>query len=115
MAARKAEEGERKGIMEKSIKEIQGIYEHLELPQKSSALRRIIIFKIYGGSKEIDEDIEKLLENERSFDNLQSAAVYNYWKGQHKESLLLSREAYKVNQSSYHLNRLYFLSLYKCG
>ena len=115
MGARKSEEGERKGLMEKSIKEIRNIYDNLELSQQSTALRRIITFKIFGGSKDLDEDIDKLLENERSFDNLQCAAVYNYWKGQHKESLLLLREAYKINQSSYHLNRLYFLSLYKCG
>ena len=115
METKDVEKDDRGTLAKNAIAEIQGIIGQLEGSLQSSALRRIIILKLYAQNEEVNAEIQKLLEVERSFENLQCAAFYNYRKGIHKQALILLRQAYKLNQSHYHTNRLFFLSLYKCG
>ena len=84
MEAKNVEKDERAGLAKKAISEIEGVLGQLEGSLQSSALRRIIILKVYAQNQEVSQDINKLLEIERSFENLQCAAFYNYRKGIHK-------------------------------
>lgn len=51
---------------------------------QSVALRRIVALKVFKGDRELKDDIQGLLKLERSFENLQVAAFYHYFSGQHK-------------------------------
>ena len=91
MQAKEVEQGKRQEVAAQAIEAIKLIFDRLELSLQSSAMRRIIILKLYGGDVDIEEDISKVLQLERSFENIQCAAFFYYWKGMHKEALPLLR------------------------
>lgn len=74
-----------------------------------------MLLNIFLGNYELTSQIEELLAHERSFENLQCAGFYLYFKKQYKECLILLKEAFRLNQLHYHTNRLLFLTLVKTG
>jgi hypothetical protein len=83
MKARTTTPEQRAEVSKEGIREIQDIFERLEPSLQSSAVRRLIVLKLFGGDSELEKDVQRLLDIERSFENLQCASSFFYCCGRH--------------------------------
>lgn len=76
-------------------------------------MRKIAILKMYAGDYEVEDELRHTLNHQHSFVNLQCYGIFQFYRGNIELALTMLKEAFAMNQSHYHVNRIIFFCLFK--